>query len=295
MNKRQKIGLVLGGGGGKGAYQIGVWKALREYKIDKYINYVSGTSIGSLNSLLFLTGDLDNAINVWANITRETALTKKSVKDIFFKKSLYSRDGFIDLAEKNVNFEKISSSKIKAFVTATPVSKNIEGAPTNFCLNGKSKDEILKYVLASSAIPVVFEPVVINCIKYRDGYMVDNNPAGVLKEQGCKLIFVVPLKEYSVASNCADESTTIVDFVSPYNDYGIIDGTLDFVSERAIMRMNHGYELGKQLIEKLINEGVIAVTLKQKIKSIFIRWKKRKEEKQYYYCLSKEEVIHSPE
>ena len=155
--------------------------------------------------------------------------------------------------------------------------------------------EILKYVLASSAIPVVFEPVVINGIKYRDGYMVDNNPAGVLKEQGCKLIFVVPLKEYSLANECADENTTIIDFVSPYNDYGIIDGTLDFVSERAIMRMNHGYELGKQLIEKLLNEGVIAVTLKQKIKSMFIRWRKRKEEKQYYYCLSKEEVIHRPE
>ena len=295
MNKRQKIGLVLGGGGGKGAYQIGVWKALKEYKIDKYINYLSGTSIGSLNSLLFLTGDLDNAINVWANITRETALTKKSVKDIFFKKSLYSRDGFIDLAHKHINFEKVSNSKVKSFVTATPVSKNVEGAPTNFCLNGKSHDDILKCVLASSAIPVIFEPVVINGIKYRDGYMVDNNPVKVLKDQGCDLIFVVPLKEYSIANECADENTTIIDFVSPYNDYGIIDGALDFVSERAIMRMNHGYELAKQLIEELINQGVIAMTFKQKIRAFFIRRKKRKENKQYYYCLTKESLKHRPQ
>ena len=295
MNKRQKIGLVLGGGGGKGAYQIGVWKALREYKIDKYITYLSGTSIGSLNSLLFLTGDLDNAINVWSNITRETALTKKSVKEIFFKKSLYSRDGFIDLAEKNVDFEKISNSKVKSFVTATPVSKNVEGAPTNFCLNGKSKSDILNYVLASSAIPVIFEPVVINGIKYRDGYMVDNNPVRVLKEQGCKLIFVVPLKEFSIANECADKDTLIIDFVSPYNDYGIIDGTLDFVSERAKMRMNHGYELAKQLIEKVIDEGVIAVTFKQKIRAMFIKFKNRKSEKKYYYSLSKETVRHRPQ
>ena len=295
MNKRQKIGLVLGGGGGKGAYQIGVWKALREYKIDKYITYLSGTSIGSLNSLLFLTGDLDNAINVWSNITRETALTKKSVKEIFFKKSLYSRDGFIDLAEKNVDFEKISNSKVKSFVTATPVSKNVEGAPTNFCLNGKSKSDILNYVLASSAIPVIFEPVVINGIKYRDGYMVDNNPVRVLKEQGCKLIFVVPLKEFSIANECADKVTLIIDFVSPYNDYGIIDGTLDFVSERAKMRMNHGYELAKQLIEKVIDEGVIAVTFKQKIRAMFIKFKNRKSEKKYYYSLSKETVRHRPQ
>lgn len=295
MNKRQKIGLVLGGGGGKGAYQIGVWKALREYKIDKYINYLSGTSIGSLNSLLFLTGDLENAINVWSNITRETALTKKSVKEIFFKKSLYSRDGFIDLAEKNVDFDKISNSKIKSFVTATPVSKNVEGAPTNFCLNGKSKSDILNYVLASSAIPVIFEPVVINGIKYRDGYMVDNNPVKVLKDQGCKLIFVVPLKEFSVANECADEDTLIIDFVSPYNDYGIIDGTLDFVSERAKMRMNHGYELAKQLIEQVINDGVIAVTFKQKVRAMFLKFKNRKKEKKYYYSLSKEVVRHRPQ
>ena len=244
---------------------------------------------------MFLTGDLDNAINVWANITRETALTKKSVKEIFFKKSLYSRDGFIDLAEKNVDFEKISNSKIKSFVTATPVSKNVEGAPTNFCLNGKSKSDILNYVLASSAIPVIFEPVVINGIKYRDGYMVDNNPVRILKDQGCKLIFVVPLKEFSIADECADENTLIIDFGSPYNDYGIIDGTLDFVSERAKMRMNHGYELAKQLIEKVIDEGVIAVTFKQKIRAMFIKFKNRKAEKKYYYSLSKETVRHRPQ
>ena len=295
MKKKQKIGLVLGGGGGKGAYQIGVWKALKEYKIDKYINYISGTSIGSLNSLLFLSGDLDKAVNVWSNITRETALTKKSVKDIFFKKSLYSRDGFIELAEKNVDFDKISNSKIKSFVIATPVSKNVEGAPTSFSLNGKSKDDILKYVLASSAIPFIFEPVVINGVKYRDGYMVDNNPVSVLKEQGCKLIFVVPLKEFSIASECADENTTIIDFVSPYNDYGIIDGALDFTSDRAKMRMKHGYELAKQLIEKMINEGIIAVTWRQKIRMFFMKRKNRKEDKKFYHCLNKDEVIHRPE
>ena len=294
MKKKQRIGLVLGGGGGKGAYQIGVWKALKEYKIDKYINYISGTSIGSLNSLLFLTGDLENAINIWGNITKEVALTKKSFKDIFSKKSLYSRQGFIDLAEKNVDFNKVSNSKVKSFVIATPVSRKVEGAPTSFCLNGKSKEEITNIVLASSAIPLVFEPVVINGIKYRDGYMVDNNPVRTLKDQGCSVIFVVPLKDVSTAYECADENTLVIDFVSAYNDYGIIDGTLDFVSDRAKMRMEHGYEVGKQLIENLIKEGVIAMTFRQKIRAAFIKLKKRKENKKYYYSLSKEAIRHHP-
>ena len=295
MKKKQKIGLVLGGGGGKGAYQIGVWKALKEYKIDKYINHISATSIGSLNTLLFITGDLENAINVWGSITKDVALTKKSLKDIFMKKSLCSRQGFIDLANKNVDFEKVSNSKIKTFVTATPVSKNKEGAPTNFCLNGRSKDEIVNIVLASSAMPFVFEKVNINGVKYRDGYMVDNNPVRVLKNEGCSLIFVVPLREFSTAYECADEETTVIDFVSAYNDYGIVDGTLDFVADRAKMRMNHGYEVGKQLIEQLVNEGVIAMTLRQKIRAFFIKFKHRKENKKYYYSLSKEVIRHRPE
>ncbi len=42
-----KIGLVLAGGGGKGAYELGVWKALREIKITKNITVFSGTSIGA--------------------------------------------------------------------------------------------------------------------------------------------------------------------------------------------------------------------------------------------------------
>lgn len=295
MKKKQKIGLVLGGGGGKGAYQIGVWKALREYKIEKYITYLSATSIGSLNSLMFLTGNLENAVNVWGNVTKDVALTKKSFKDVVSKKSLYSREGFIKLAEENVDFNKVSNSNVQTYVTATPVSKGVSNAPTNFCLNGKSKEEILKIVLASSAIPVVFEPVVINGIKYRDGYMVDNNPVRLLKEKGCKLIFVVPLKEYSIAYECADENTTIIDFVSPYNDYGIIDGTLDFIGDRAKMRMNHGYEVAKQLIEEVISEGVIAITFKQKVKMFFKKFKKRKENKKYYYSLSLESIKHKPE
>ena len=51
-----KYGLVLSGGGGKGAYELGVWKALVEMKLDKYIEVISGTSIGAFNAALFAQG-----------------------------------------------------------------------------------------------------------------------------------------------------------------------------------------------------------------------------------------------
>ncbi|MBZ4223931.1 patatin-like phospholipase family protein [Bacillus wiedmannii] len=52
-----KVGLVLAGGGCKGAYHIGVWKAFNEYGISDNICAVSGTSVGALNATLFSQGD----------------------------------------------------------------------------------------------------------------------------------------------------------------------------------------------------------------------------------------------
>ena len=63
------IGIVFDGGGAKGAYQIGVWRWLRQQsRIDKSITGVSGASVGALNSLLFANGDLDLAEKIWSNV-----------------------------------------------------------------------------------------------------------------------------------------------------------------------------------------------------------------------------------
>ena len=58
-------GLVFAGGGGKGAYQIGVWRALRRLGLDKRISVVSGTSVGAINAALFAQGSLKTAKEVW--------------------------------------------------------------------------------------------------------------------------------------------------------------------------------------------------------------------------------------
>ncbi|TPO62982.1 patatin-like phospholipase family protein, partial [Salmonella enterica subsp. enterica serovar Typhimurium] len=65
-------GLVLGGGGAKGAYQIGVWHALVELGI-KY-TMISGTSVGALNGGLILQGNLEQAEKMWQKITTDQIL-----------------------------------------------------------------------------------------------------------------------------------------------------------------------------------------------------------------------------
>ena len=58
------LALVLGGGGAKGSYQIGVWKALIDMDIAKDIKIITGTSIGSLNGAFVAQGDYKKAIYV---------------------------------------------------------------------------------------------------------------------------------------------------------------------------------------------------------------------------------------
>ena len=51
-----KLAIVLAGGGSRGAYQIGVWKALREMGIEYHI--VTGASVGALNGAMMVQGGL---------------------------------------------------------------------------------------------------------------------------------------------------------------------------------------------------------------------------------------------
>ena len=60
-----KRAIVLSGGGSKGAYQIGVWKALRKMKI-KY-DIVTGTSIGSVNGIMMVQKEYHKAKYLWDN------------------------------------------------------------------------------------------------------------------------------------------------------------------------------------------------------------------------------------
>ena len=76
IDLEKEYGLVLEGGGAKGAYQIGAWRALKEAGVK--IKGVAGTSVGALNGALICMDDYENAKKVWENITYSKIM---SVKD----------------------------------------------------------------------------------------------------------------------------------------------------------------------------------------------------------------------
>ena len=66
IDMSKEYGLVFDGGGARGAYQIGAWKALVEAGVK--INAVAGTSVGALNGALVCMGDVEKAEDIWSKM-----------------------------------------------------------------------------------------------------------------------------------------------------------------------------------------------------------------------------------
>lgn len=70
-----KQAIALAGGGTKGAYQVGAWKAMRELGVP--FDIVTGTSIGSVTAALMVQDDFDRAWELWTHITEEQIMLER--------------------------------------------------------------------------------------------------------------------------------------------------------------------------------------------------------------------------
>lgn len=253
---KRNVALVLGGGGGKGAYQIGAWQAIREYGIEKDIGAVAGTSVGALNGVLFLQGNLETANKVWSMVDNDKILhlntsghiraLKKFKLGRILTDGVFSNQGLLDLLETFVDIEKISQAVIPAFATCCPVPgfsiKNLAlPKPTYFQLNGLSREQIISVLLASSAIPFVFDAVEINGTSYVDGGLADNVPIQPLYEQGFRKFIVVNLDMYQRLPREKYRDADIIEIMPDHSRSETITGILDFSPEAISSHVQAGY------------------------------------------------------
>lgn len=279
---KRKVGLVLGGGGGKGSYQVGVYKALKDQKLVKEIKGISGTSIGALNILLFANKDVDTAERVWANLSRKDVLTTKKLKDYLKLSnfSLLSREGMLKIFRDNVNFDTVSNCNVELYVSVSNVTEN---KGEYFSLNHKTTAEIIDYISASSAIPKVFEKVKIGNCFYSDGYAYDNLPVSILKEKGYNFFYVIPLSNLHEPNETTYPDITIINFKDDlFDTLNRIDGTFGFDGDLSKERVELGYNNATKLINLLRKEGVITTTFKEKIRKLFLKLTKKYQPKKYY-------------
>ena len=236
---KRKIGLVLAGGGGKGAYELGVWKYLAEIGLTKKISVISGTSVGGLNAVLLSLCDFDIAEKIWTTELEDKILDFKSLTKR--TAAIFSREGLLKIIDDYVELEKLPALKRKIYATCF----NMNGLKAeSFCLNSYDVDTVKKLLCATSAIPIVFQGEMIFGNYYVDGAgmgLGDEVPVKPLLDEDCTDIIVVNLdrgyhKDYSDLG-----INTIV--IHPTADLGDNPlGLLDFSSKGAERRMQLGYD-----------------------------------------------------
>lgn len=241
--KKSGWGLVLGGGGGKGAFQIGVWRALIETGLFGQVGGIAGSSVGALNLVLMAYGDYALAHDIWSNI-KPSQFLDVDISKIDLTKGLFKRDGLIELIDDYINLEAVSISAKELFITATECNKEGKGCDKieYFKINGKAPEEIKEILLASSAMPYIYNPVNIDGVVYRDGGMQDNIPIKPLYEAGYRKIIIIPLSPVVEVDIAKFPDITFLTMTPSKNLGNLLSGTLDFTAEGSKERIMQGHK-----------------------------------------------------
>lgn len=231
-----KLGLVLAGGGGKGGYEIGVWKYLKEIGLDKKISVISGTSVGGLNAVLMGTVDYKTAEHIWLNEIENRILDKESSENK--KAALFSRDGLLEIIDKFVPLEKLKKNKKSIYVTCFR-KEGLE--PDYFKLNDYEISDVKKMLCATSAIPVAFQSEEIFGKNYVDGGVKDNVPLKPLLDEKCTHALIVNLDTEFHKSYDGFDINNVIPLHPTSKLGGLFSGTMDFSKERTQKRIELGY------------------------------------------------------
>ena len=168
-------GLVLAGGGAKGFAHIGVMRALSEYQIP--IDYLGGTSVGSMMAATF-------AFDRPSNVVEET----------IYKATLHKPSSDLSLIPlislvKGLNIKKMVNYTIKHLSGSQDIDISDTWIPMYIVASNYTRTDVsiffrgnmAKALLASSAIPGVFPPVIIGGELYVDGGTFNNFPADIMR------------------------------------------------------------------------------------------------------------------
>ena len=235
-------GLVLSGGGGKGAYQIGVWKALR--KLNYKIDIVTGTSVGSLNALLITQNSWILAPLIWNKID-----FSEIFQDNIKKQHLLVK--IIDMYSKNINKNQgISSNnlekkldiliKYKKFYTSKInfglVTYNLTSlTPTSLTKMQIPPRKLKDYLIASCSCFPAFQLKDIDGEKYIDGGYYDILPINLAIDMGANNIIAVDLKTIGIRRKVKNKNIKIT-YIYPRNKIGSL-----LIFDKKINKRNQKY------------------------------------------------------
>lgn len=208
-----KQAIALAGGGTKGAYQVGAWKAMRELGIP--FDIVTGTSIGSVTAALMVQDDFDRAWELWTHITEDQIMLEREDATPHEKRELAAlaehpeqliarvRD-WADLNRRTADITPyralVHQYLDEARFFASPVDFGLMTArfPSFQPVEVRKRDiapgYLPQWILASSACYPMFPMCEIDGQNYLDGAYSDNLPIGTAFRLGADRVIAIGLK-----------------------------------------------------------------------------------------------------
>lgn len=211
---KAKVGLVLSGGMGKGAYQIGALRVITEYIKPEDFTMVSASSVGAVNAYSFLIGHLDDMTGIWesANPEGRRQFITYVLKSPFIQDTIETIAGWGGSVPCPLYIPLLNLAKRKL---------------SYYDFSAVSQDDIRSYLTASVAMPFYNKGVKIADEVLYDGAVVDNIPVYPLIDKDLDYIICI----------CFDDSNFI--FESPDFEKKLIKLTFHdgkFISNSVIIR-----------------------------------------------------------
>ena len=232
--------LVLAGGGAKGSYHVGVYRALQQ--LGWVPDIITGASVGALNGVLFTMGKVQEAEDIWRTMELHDVLELPATTE---KQDLYNffmdvvRSGGLNVEplgetiDRYIDEDAVRYSPIRFGLVMTELStmRSIR-CPIEDIPAGKLKD----YMLASSACFPALRPREIDGVKYIDGGWRDNMPLDLAKDMGAEELLGVDIDGVGITRpNTTGLPTRII------RSHWNLGPTLDFDPQRAARNIALGY------------------------------------------------------
>ncbi|MFK7957220.1 MAG: patatin-like phospholipase family protein [Lysobacterales bacterium] len=240
-DQRPRIGLVLGGGGARGAAHIGVLKTLERLRVP--IDYIAGTSMGSVIGGLYATGMTADEIQAqmsnlnWSELftdqpnRTERRFRRKRDDDLdLFGPKLGYKEGELILPGGVLAGQKVNLL-LKRVTLGQTHQENFDQLPIPFravaadIISGQQvvldSGDLALAMRASMSIPGAFSPVSLNEQLLVDGGIVNNLPVQIARDMGADVIIAVDVGTPLFAR---DELGNLFDMVEQLTNLLVVQG-----------------------------------------------------------------------
>ena len=241
QNDTPRKALVLAGGGARGSYQVGVWRALTELGWNPQI--ITGTSVGSLNGAMFARDLYETARDMWTSIRSQDVMELPEETRNLTELHQFLRDvvraGGMDvtpleeIVERVLDEDALRASPIR-FGLVTVEKRGLK--PRELPLEEIPKGKVKDYLLASAACFPALRAKQIDGVQFLDGGYRDNMPTGLAQKMGAEELVCVDLEGVGITlPNRTGLPTTMV------RSYWELGDILHFDPDTARRNIELGY------------------------------------------------------